>query len=45
MSEGDCRRAVTRTNVYPTCPDGRHNAIDRTGIGETDIFTDVEPRS
>jgi hypothetical protein len=37
--------AVSRTNVYPTWPDGRHNAIDRTGIGETDIFTDVEPRS
>lgn len=37
--------AVSRTNVYPTWPDGRHNAIGRTGIGETDIFTDVEPRS
>jgi hypothetical protein len=24
--------------------DGRNNAIARTGIGETDIFTDVEPR-
>jgi hypothetical protein len=36
--------AVSKTNVYPTWPDGRHNAIDRTGIGETDIFTDVETR-
>jgi hypothetical protein len=37
--------AVSGTNVYPTWPDGRNNAIVRTGIGETDIFTDVEPRS
>ena len=37
--------AVSSTNVYPTWPDGRNNAIGRTGIGETDIFTDVERRS
>ncbi len=37
--------AVSRTNVYPTWPDARNNAIARTGIGETDIFTDVETRS
>lgn len=28
--------------VYPVWTDGRSNAIERTGIGETDIFTDVE---
>jgi len=37
--------AVSKTNVYPTWPDARKNAIARTGIGETDIFTDVESRS
>jgi hypothetical protein len=36
--------AVSATNVYPVWTDGRNNAIGRTGIGETDIFTDVEPR-
>ena len=36
--------AVSRTNVYPVWTDGRNNAIARTGIGETDIFTDVESR-
>ena len=36
--------AVSSTNVYPVWTDGRNNAIARTGIGETDIFTDVEPR-
>jgi hypothetical protein len=36
--------AVSTTNVYPVWTDGRNNAIGRTGIGETDIFTDVEPR-
>lgn len=36
--------AVSTTNVYPTWPDGRNSAFNRTGIGETDIFTDVEPR-
>jgi hypothetical protein len=28
--------------VYPVWTDGRRSAIDRTGIGETDIFTNVE---
>jgi hypothetical protein len=28
--------------VYPVWTDGRRSAFDRTGIGETDIFTDVE---
>jgi hypothetical protein len=36
--------AVSNTNVYPVWADGRNTAIARTGIGETDIFTDVEPR-
>lgn len=36
--------AVSSTNVYPVWTDGRDTAIARTGIGETDIFTDVEPR-
>jgi hypothetical protein len=36
--------AVSTTNVYPVWTDGRNNAIGRTGIGETDIFTDVESR-
>ena len=36
--------AVSSTNVYPVWTDGRNTAIARTGIGETDIFTDVEPR-
>jgi BNR/Asp-box repeat len=36
--------AVSATNVYPVWTDGRNTAIARTGIGETDIFTDVEPR-
>jgi hypothetical protein len=37
----------TRTNewVYPVSTDGRDSAIDQTGIGETDIFTNVEPLS
>jgi hypothetical protein len=35
---------VSSTNVYPVWTDGRNNAIARTGIGETDIFTDVEHR-
>jgi hypothetical protein len=30
--------------VYPVWTDGRNNAIARTGIGETDIFTNVEIR-
>ena len=36
--------AVSSTNVYPVWTDGRNDAIARTGIGETDIFTNVEPR-
>jgi hypothetical protein len=36
--------AVSDTNVYPVWTDGRNTAIARTGIGETDIFTDIEPR-
>jgi hypothetical protein len=36
--------AVSRTNVYPVWTDGRDTQIARTGIGNTDIFTDVEPR-
>jgi hypothetical protein len=36
--------AVSSTNVYPVWADGRNTAIARTGIGETDIFTDVEHR-
>jgi hypothetical protein len=36
--------AVSDTNVYPVWTDGRNSAIARTGIGETDIFTDVETR-
>ena len=36
--------AVSATNVYPVWTDGRNTAIARTGIGETDIFTDIEPR-
>ncbi len=36
--------AVSRTHVYPVWTDGRDSAYDRTGIGETDIFTDIETR-
>ena len=36
--------AVSSTNVYPVWTDGRNTAIARTGIGETDIFTNVEHR-
>jgi hypothetical protein len=35
--------AASSTFVYPTWPDGRTTQIQRTGIGNTDIFTDVEP--
>jgi len=31
--------------VYPVWTDGRDTAIEETGIGETDIFTNVEIRS
>jgi hypothetical protein len=30
--------------VYPAWIDERNSAIERTGIGETDIFTNVERR-
>jgi hypothetical protein len=30
--------------TYPTWTDGRNSAIRRTGIGETDIFTNIEIR-
>jgi hypothetical protein len=36
--------AVSSTNVYPVWTEGRNTAIARTGIGEADIFTDVEHR-
>ncbi len=36
--------AASATHVYPVWTDGRNTAIARTGIGETDIFTDVERR-
>ena len=36
--------AVSSAAVYPVWTDGRHSDIMRTGIGETDIFTTVEPR-
>ena len=31
--------------IYPVWTDGRDSSIDQTGIGETDIFTNVEIRS
>ena len=34
--------AVSSTHVYPVWTDGRNSAFGRTGIGETDVFTDVE---
>ena len=34
--------AANTTAVYPVWTDGTANAIDETGIGETDIFTNVE---
>jgi hypothetical protein len=36
--------AASNRAVYPVWTDGRNNAIERTGIGETDIFTNVELR-
>ncbi|MEJ7703498.1 MAG: hypothetical protein WKF47_07480 [Geodermatophilaceae bacterium] len=36
--------AVSSTHIYPVWMDARNSAFDRTGIGETDIFTDVETR-
>jgi hypothetical protein len=36
--------AASNRVVYPVWTDGRNNAIGQTGIGETDIFTNVELR-
>jgi hypothetical protein len=36
--------AASNKAVYPVWTDGRNNAIAQTGIGETDIFTNVEIR-
>lgn len=36
--------AASERAVYPVWTDGRDSAIDRTGIGETDIFTAVQLR-
>jgi hypothetical protein len=36
--------AASTTAVYPVWTDGRNSAIEQTGIGETDIFTNVERR-
>jgi len=36
--------AASNQAVYPVWTDGRNSAFDRTGIGETDIFTDIELR-
>jgi hypothetical protein len=30
--------------IYPVWTDGRHSSIQQTGIGETDVFTNVEIR-
>ncbi len=35
---------VSSAAAYPVWTDGRHSDIQRTGIGETDIFTTVELR-
>jgi hypothetical protein len=42
----DTWQAASTSNraVYPVWTDGRNNAIERAGIGETDIFTSVELR-
>jgi hypothetical protein len=36
--------AASNKAVYPVWTDGRNNSIAQTGIGETDIFTNVEIR-
>jgi hypothetical protein len=36
--------AAASNVIYPIWPDGRASAIDRTGIGETDIFNNVTLR-
>ena len=35
--------SASTTHIYPTWADGRTTQIRRTGIGNTDIFTNVEP--
>jgi hypothetical protein len=35
--------AASNDWVYPVWTDGRDSAIAQAGIGETDIFTNVEP--
>jgi hypothetical protein len=42
-SRRSCLAANDRV-IYPAWTDGRFSAIERTGIGETDVFTDVEIR-
>jgi hypothetical protein len=37
--------AAANNVVYPVWTDGRNSSINRTGIGETDIFTNVEIHS
>lgn len=42
---GDYNGIAASTHaVYPVWTDGRNSAFDRTGTGETDIFTNVEIR-
>jgi len=36
--------AASNRAIYPVWTDGRNNAINSTGIGETDIFTNVQLR-
>ncbi len=36
--------AASSEAIYPVWTDGRHSDIDTTGIGETDIFTNIELR-
>ena len=43
---GDYSGLAANDNVvYPSWTDGRNNSIGDTGIGETDVFTDVEIRA
>ena len=43
---GDYSGLAAADNViYPVWTDGRNSAIAQTGIGETDIFTNVEIKS
>lgn len=34
--------AANNKVIYPSWTDGRHSALGNTGVGETDVFTDVE---